>query len=201
MTDHRDYCQMLCDGELDLAIVLDAPIKRKPIQVLQKRKEIILIAAASTHDLTGAHRIQPEDLSVYPLLLPAKDCPYRILFEQRLSADGRLHPRHKRNGALWCRAWPAARICSKKRIDLPYDGKNKLQHRFSYIHTAFDTSRQISFKRASTVFRCRRQASCPNLICLPQTLGVMVFQNTARTLAPADTITIHQHQMPSFVPV
>ncbi|MCI9376958.1 MAG: LysR family transcriptional regulator [Eubacterium sp.] len=88
MTDHRDYCQMLCDGELDLAIVLDAPIKRKPIQVLQKRKEIILIAAASTHDLTGAHRIQPEDLSVYPLLLPAKDCPYRILFEQRLSADG-----------------------------------------------------------------------------------------------------------------
>ena len=45
MTDHRDYCGMLCDGELDLAIVLDVPVKRKPIQVLLKRKETILLAA------------------------------------------------------------------------------------------------------------------------------------------------------------
>ena len=90
MTDHRDYCGMLCDGELDLAIVLDVPVKRKPIQVLLKRKETILLAAASTHELSGGHRIQPEELGRYPLLLPAKDCPYRTFLEQKLSADGIL---------------------------------------------------------------------------------------------------------------
>ena len=88
MTDHRDYCKMLCDGELDLAIVLDSPVRQKPVQVLKKRKETVLLATASTHALAGRHRIQPEELSTHPLLLPAKDCPYRLLFEQKLSADG-----------------------------------------------------------------------------------------------------------------
>lgn len=88
MVDHRDYCRMLCEGELDLAIVLDVPVKRTPIRVLHKRKESVLLAAASTHELAGRQRILPEELGKYPLLLPAPDCPYRISFEQRLAADG-----------------------------------------------------------------------------------------------------------------
>ena len=92
MTDHRDYCQMLCDGELDLAIVLDTPVRRAPIRVLHKHRESILLAASSTHELSGGRRIQPEELGTFPLLLPAPDCPYRILFEQKLAAEG-LRPK------------------------------------------------------------------------------------------------------------
>lgn len=88
MADHTDYCQMLTDGELDLAIVLDAPVKRRPIRILQSRRETILLAAASTHPLCSRHRVWPEELNASALLLPAKDCPYRILFEQKLAADG-----------------------------------------------------------------------------------------------------------------
>lgn len=88
ITDHKDYCQMLSDGELDLAIVLDTPVRRPPIQTLQSRRESILLTAASTHELAGNHNIQPEELSAYPLLLPSNDCPYRMLFEQKLAADG-----------------------------------------------------------------------------------------------------------------
>lgn len=88
MTDHRDYCQMLCDGELDLAIVLDAPVRRSPIRVLHKQREAILLAASSTHELSGGRSMQPEELGAFPLLLPAPDCPYRILFEQALTAWG-----------------------------------------------------------------------------------------------------------------
>ena len=88
MTDHRDYCQMLCDGELDLAIVLDTPITRAPIRVLHKHRESILLAASSTHELSGGRHIQPEEMGTFPLLLPSPDCPYRILFEQTLTAWG-----------------------------------------------------------------------------------------------------------------
>lgn len=88
MTDHRDYCQMLCNGELDLAIVLDTPVKRSPIRVLHKHRESILLAVSSTHELSGGRRVQPEELEAFPLLLPSPDCPYRILFEQKLAAGG-----------------------------------------------------------------------------------------------------------------
>lgn len=90
ITDQLDYCRMLCDGEIDLAIVLDAPVKRKPIRVVRQRKESIILAAASTHELTGRHQITAEHSAGCPLLLPASDCPYRILFEQNMAAEGVL---------------------------------------------------------------------------------------------------------------
>lgn len=84
----KDYCQMLQDGEIDLAIVLDPPVKSRSIQVLQKRKENILLIASTTHELSGKHHVTAEDFKTYATLLPPPECSYRKLFEQRLHAEG-----------------------------------------------------------------------------------------------------------------
>ncbi|MBO5372573.1 MAG: LysR family transcriptional regulator [Lachnospiraceae bacterium] len=83
-----DYCQMLRDGEIDLAIVLDIPVKNKHIQVLQKRKENIALFAASTHALSGKHSVTTEDFKTHAMLLPPSNCPYRQLLEQKLHTEG-----------------------------------------------------------------------------------------------------------------
>lgn len=83
-----DYCQMLRNGEIDLAIVLDAPVKNKSIQVLQKRKENIILFASSTHELSGKHHVSAEDFQTHATLLPPTNCTYRKLFEQTLHAEG-----------------------------------------------------------------------------------------------------------------
>ncbi len=84
----KDYCQMLNDGEIDAAIVLDTPVKSKTIQVLQKRKENILLFASSTHELSGKNHVTAEDFKTYAALLPSPACAYRKLFEQKLHAEG-----------------------------------------------------------------------------------------------------------------
>lgn len=84
----RDYCHMLENGEIDLAIVLDLPIKNKSLQVLQKRKETILLVSASMHTLSGHTHILPDDFKEHALLLPSQTCIYRQLLEQKLHAEG-----------------------------------------------------------------------------------------------------------------
>lgn len=88
-----DACKMLGSGEIDLAIVLDLPVRQKGILVLQSKKENILLTAASTHELSGKTDITPSDLETYGVLLPLPDCPYRILLEQQLLSEGiRIKP-------------------------------------------------------------------------------------------------------------
>ena len=88
IADSSRCLPMLKSGEIDLAIVLDIPVKQGAIQVLQKRKENIILAAASTHELSGSHTISPECFHTYGILLPPPDCPYRRLFEQKLLSEG-----------------------------------------------------------------------------------------------------------------
>lgn len=88
MLDGRDYCQMLSDGEIDLAVVLDAAVSGKQLCVLKKRKEKIILIAASTHELSGRASVTPQDLKDYGMLLPLPNCPYRQFFEQKLHSLG-----------------------------------------------------------------------------------------------------------------
>lgn len=88
LADGRDYCQMLCSGEIDLAIVLDLPVKHKTVRIMHKRKENILLAAASTHALAGKTRVTPAEIQSFGMLLPLPDCAYRNLLEQDFLAEG-----------------------------------------------------------------------------------------------------------------
>lgn len=85
---NQDYCQMLNTGEIDLAIVLDTPVKSKSIQILAEQKENILLFATSTHELSGRHHVTAENFKTYATLLPTPECAYRKLFEQQLHAEG-----------------------------------------------------------------------------------------------------------------
>lgn len=87
LTD-EDYCQLLKDGEIDAAIILDTAIRHKQLKVLQKRKENILLFASSTHELSGRTHITAEDFTTYATLLPPSFCSYRKLFEQKLHTEG-----------------------------------------------------------------------------------------------------------------
>ncbi len=86
--NQQNYCELLANGEIDLAIVLDTPVKNKAVQVLQKRKENILLFAASTHELLDKNHVHTEDFAHYALLLPPPECPYRKTFEQKLHNEG-----------------------------------------------------------------------------------------------------------------
>lgn len=86
--DGKNYIQMLRDGEIDLAIVFDLPVKSKAVRVLQKKQENVALVVASTHELAARHSISPEDLQSCGMLLPLPDCPYRKLFEQKLRQEG-----------------------------------------------------------------------------------------------------------------
>ncbi len=88
MLSGKDYCQMLTDGEIDLAIVLDLPVKNSTVQTLVKRKENIVLFASSTHDLSGKTHIIPEDFKTHAVLLPPPDCSYRRIFEHSLFLEG-----------------------------------------------------------------------------------------------------------------
>ncbi len=93
MLDGKDSCKMLHEGEIDLAIVLDLPVKQNSIQVLQSKKEPVLLTAASTHELSGKTTLSPSDFETYGILLPLPNCPYRILLEQKLLSEGiRIKP-------------------------------------------------------------------------------------------------------------
>lgn len=93
MLDGKDACEMLRNGEIDLAIVLDLPIKQNSILVMQSKKEPIILTAASTHELSGKNHISPSDFETYGVLLPLPGCPYRILLEQQLLSEGiRIKP-------------------------------------------------------------------------------------------------------------
>ena len=93
MLDGKDFCEMLCNGEIDLAIVLDLPVKQNFIQILHSKKEPVLLTAASTHELSGKTNLSPSDFETYGILLPLPDCPYRILLEQQLLSEGiRIKP-------------------------------------------------------------------------------------------------------------
>lgn len=87
LTD-EDYCQMLKDGEIDAALILDTAIRHKQIKVLQKRKENIVLFAASTHELSSRTHIVADDFTTCATLLPPAFCSYRKLFEQKLHAEG-----------------------------------------------------------------------------------------------------------------
>ncbi len=92
MVDGKDYAGLLSTGEMDIAFVLDSPVKAGYIQIPHRRKENIFLLSSSTHDLAGKSHINPGDFLTYPILLNTKDCPYRKMFEETLSFEG-IHPK------------------------------------------------------------------------------------------------------------
>jgi DNA-binding transcriptional LysR family regulator len=79
------------EGSVDVAFVLDAPLKIAGLAIEELAQEPISLIAPQGHHLAGRRSVGPADLAGEPLLLPeAPDsgCVYRRQFEQQLGGVG-----------------------------------------------------------------------------------------------------------------
>lgn len=87
-----DTTRGLSDGGVDVAFVLDEPIRASDLVVEPLVEEPIGVLVGSDHELAGASLVGSADLESETLLLTGTGCSYRRLFERALAADG-LRPR------------------------------------------------------------------------------------------------------------
>ena len=83
-----DTVRGLSSGSVDVAFVLDEPIRTGDLVVEPLAEEPIDVLVGSDHPLARYPRVGPEDLEGEPLLLTGTGCSYRHLFERSLLADG-----------------------------------------------------------------------------------------------------------------
>lgn len=83
-----DLLRQLRQGELDLAIVMAAPISDPLLAVAGSIAEPVVLISRPDHPLADQSAIRPADLIDQSLLLTEAGCSYRIVFEQVLAAHG-----------------------------------------------------------------------------------------------------------------
>ena len=87
-----DTARGLSDGSVDVAFVLDEPVRASDLVVEPLVREPISVLVGPDHELAGATLVGPADLEDETLLLTGTGCSYRRLFERALLEEG-LRPR------------------------------------------------------------------------------------------------------------
>jgi DNA-binding transcriptional LysR family regulator len=86
-----DAPRMVSSGQVDVALILDKPLRAVHLWVEALSAEPILLVAPPEHSLTGVPRITAADMDGEPVVLTETNCSYRIAFEQTLMRAG-IHP-------------------------------------------------------------------------------------------------------------
>lgn len=76
------------EGIIDLAFVMEPPLRPSGVIVEELCPEPILLLVAPDHPLAQVTMVQPADLETETLLLNEVGCSYRGIFEQHLAAAG-----------------------------------------------------------------------------------------------------------------
>lgn len=76
------------EGEVDIAFVLDHPLRSTSLVVEPLLPEPILVVAPIDHRLVAAPRVVSADLEGEPVILTEVGCSYRNAFERALAAAG-----------------------------------------------------------------------------------------------------------------
>lgn len=87
-----DTARGLSDGGVDVAFVLDEPVRASDLEVEPLVEEPISVLVGPDHPLARSPLVGPADLEGETLLLTGTGCSYRRLFERALLAEG-LRPR------------------------------------------------------------------------------------------------------------
>lgn len=87
-----DTVRGLSDGGVDVAFVLDEPVRAGDLEVEPLVEEPISVLGGPDHPLARSRAVGPEDLEGEALLLTGTGCSYRRMFERRLAEEG-LRPR------------------------------------------------------------------------------------------------------------
>ncbi|NJK78712.1 MAG: LysR family transcriptional regulator [Chloroflexaceae bacterium] len=80
--------RMVSEGELDMAYLLDEPIRSTELVVNTLMEENILLVVPPDHPLATAADVTPADIQGEPVVLTETGCAYRLLFERALAAAG-----------------------------------------------------------------------------------------------------------------
>lgn len=80
--------RLVSDGTLDIAFVLEEPIRGGGLVVEELIREPLLLVAPPNHPLASAPQVRVRDLEHEPLLFTELGCSYRNLFEHLLIAEG-----------------------------------------------------------------------------------------------------------------
>ena len=78
----------IVEGFLDVAFVLERPIKTGGLRVEPLAQEPILVISAPDHPLASRDKVWAADLKGQPVLLTEAGCAYRNLFEKALIGGG-----------------------------------------------------------------------------------------------------------------
>lgn len=78
----------VADGSLDVAFLLDGPVRAAALEVEALVEEPLLVVGPPDHALALSGAVAPADLAEEQILLSEAGCSYRHLFERRLAEAG-----------------------------------------------------------------------------------------------------------------
>jgi DNA-binding transcriptional LysR family regulator len=85
-SDSASQVQDVLRGTLDLAVVVDEPVRSDLLTTRSLDAEEILIVKSPDYRFTPEEPCRWEDLAAVPILLSSRNCPFRLLFERAVDA-------------------------------------------------------------------------------------------------------------------
>ena len=87
-TPHAELEGRVADGSLDVAFLLERPVRSAGLVAEALAEEPLLVLAPPGHPLAGSARVGPADLVGAQILLTEPGCNYRLMFERELAEAG-----------------------------------------------------------------------------------------------------------------
>jgi DNA-binding transcriptional LysR family regulator len=87
-TPHEELRVRVADGSLDVAFLLEKPVRLASLRVEALAEEPLVVLAPPDHPLADAARVGPTDLAGEQVVLTEPGCNYRLIFELELQEAG-----------------------------------------------------------------------------------------------------------------
>jgi DNA-binding transcriptional LysR family regulator len=87
-TPHEELGSRVADGSLDVAFLLEGPVRSASLRSEELAEERLVVLAPPDHPLAGSTRVSPADLAGEQILLTEPGCNYRLMFERELAEAG-----------------------------------------------------------------------------------------------------------------
>lgn len=87
-TPHEELGGRVADGSLDVAFLLEGPVRSASLGAEALAEETLVVLAPPDHPLAGSALVGPADLAGEPILLTEPGCNYRLMFERALDEAG-----------------------------------------------------------------------------------------------------------------
>ncbi len=87
-TPHAELGGRVADGSLDVAFLLEGPVRSASLRAEALAEEPLVVLAPPDHPLVGSAQVLPADLAGESILLTEPGCNYRLMFERELAEAG-----------------------------------------------------------------------------------------------------------------